>query len=220
MLRASAASPPPQLPVTQSRLACSCPAARRAVSLRSCRLSSPAQLSHGHPPHPAARRTPIQARKQDGQVFGTETGSELAGLGGSAAERDFIPTAASPAGPGPAEALPDSLGDSDSAGHINSSVPGVFSTLRTALVQILAVCLFWVRGSESPCCKDVSCLHSVALDSGFGQTCNFGMLEPKGPSPAPAACADGQDTGRDAGRAGHSPRLRSLAWRATPMAFL
>ena len=159
-------------------------------------------------------------RKQDRLVFGTEWGLVLAGLGGSAAERSFIPTVASPAGLGRAEALLDSLSGSVSVGHVYSCAPGVFSALRTMSVQILTVHLFWIWGSESACCGDTSRLHSVALNSDFGQTCNFRMLEPKSPSPAPAAHAYRQDTGKDGGRARHSPRLRSLAWKATLMAFL
>lgn len=194
-------------PAPASQLAPPCP----------CKAAGSAawpKLSRGCPPHPAVRPTGSRARKLDGLVFRTESGLVLAGLGGGAAGRSFVPTDDFPVGPGPAEALLDSLGGSVSVGHANSCTPGVFSALPTVPVQVLTVHLFWIRDGESACCKDVSGLQSVALDSDFGQNCNFGMLEPNGPSPAPAAHAYRQNTGRDAGRAGHSPRLAH--WHAKP----
>lgn len=65
----------------------------------------------------------------------------LVGVGGSAAERSFMPTATSPAGLGPGEALPNSLGSNVSMGHINSCTLWVFSALRTVPDQVLTDCL-------------------------------------------------------------------------------
>lgn len=86
-------------------------------------------------------------------------------------------------------------------GHINYCTPGVFGALRTVPVQTLTVHLVWIRAGESACCKDVSPLHSAAPDSDFGQTYNFGMLEPKGPaSPSCPRLQAGHRQGRRQGR--------------------
>lgn len=125
----------------------------------------------------------------------------LAGLGGGAAERSFVPTVVSPAALAPPEALLNSLGTSVSVGDVNSCIPSVFSPLRTALSQILTAHLFWMWGSEPACCKDTSHWPAWLWTQALAKARD---ARTRGSSPAPAACAHRQDTGRGAGRAGHA----------------
>lgn len=186
----STASPQPRhrAGVTQRHLACSCPA--MSVSLPSCRLSSPAQLSRGrlHTRSPSGSHQGVQtgwAGFRHGVALGTARAA-------SEAWRQCCPM----------WLCPQQDQDWPELSGTALAEVSVWGTLlvvpRGFSVPVLITHLFWIRGGESACCSDAPCLHSVALELDFGQTCNFRMFEPKGPGAAPAACSHRQDMGRDA----------------------